>query len=61
MQLRLHPRKNKNFINRCFIIKTVLLAVILTVVIFLLDKLELPVPSKLIKKEITYDKIITLK
>ena len=61
MQLRLRPRTNRNFITRTLIIKSVLIALLLFLGIFLLDKIELPAPNKLIKQQISNDKLITLK
>ena len=61
MHLRLQPRNSRKFVTNKFIIKTVLFALILFLAIFLLDKIEMPTPSKLIKQEISNDKIITLK
>ena len=61
MQLRLHPRNRRNFISRSFIIKTALIALVFFLGIFLLDKINFPSPNKLIKQEISNDKLITLK
>jgi len=61
MQLRLHPRKNRNFISRGLILKTVLIVLFFFLGIFLLDKIDFPTPTKLIKQEISNDKLITLK
>ena len=61
MQLRLRPRTNRNFITRTSVIKSVLIALFLFLGIFLLDKIDLPVPNKLIKQQISNDKLITLK
>ena len=61
MQLRLQPRTNRNFIRNKLVIKTILFVSILFLAIFLLDKIEIPVPNKLIKQEISNDKLITLK
>ena len=61
MQLGFRPRIDKRLVIRKLIIKTVLLAVIFLLAIFLLDKIEMPVPNKLIKQEISNDKLITLK
>ena len=61
MQLRLQPRSNRNLIKRNFIIKIILFALTFLLAIFLLDKIEMPVPNKLIKQEISNDKLITLK
>jgi len=61
MQLRLKPRTQRGFATKGFVVKTVLIALIFLIAIFLLDKINLPAPSKLIKQEISNDKLITLK
>ena len=61
MQLRLKPRTNKNLINRNLVIKTILIFLVFSLGIFLLDKIDFPTPKKLIKQEISNDKLITLK
>ena len=61
MQLRLRPRTNRNSIRNKLAIKTILFALIFLLAIFLLDKIEIPVPNELIKQEISNDKLITLK
>ena len=61
MQLRLNPRANKNLINRNLVIKIILIFLVLSLGIFLLDKIDFPTPKKLIKQEISNDKLITLK
>ena len=61
MQLRLSPRNNRNLISRNLIIKTILIILVLFLGIFLLDKIDFPVPKKLIKQEISNDKLILLK
>ena len=61
MQLRLNPRTNKNLINRNSAIKIILIFLVFSLGIFLLDKIDFPVPTKLIKQEISNDKLITLK
>ena len=61
MQLRLKPRTSRNIVNRSLVIKTILFAGVFVIAIFLIDKIEMPVPSKLIKQEISNDKLITLK
>jgi len=61
MQLRLKPKTYRNTASRNLIVKAVLFFVILFVAIFLLGKLDLPVPSKVIKQQISDDKLITLK
>ena len=61
MQLRLQPITSRNLINRKLIIKIILIFLVLFLGIFLLDKIDFPVPTKLIKQEISNDKLITLK
>ena len=61
MQLNLRPRRRRRIVNRTLIVKTVLFCIIFLLAIFLLDKINLPAPAKLIKQEISNDKIITLK
>ena len=61
MQLGFRPRIDKRSVIRKLIIKTILFAAIFLLAIFLLDKIEMPVPNKLIKQEISNDKLITLK
>ena len=61
MQLRLQPRRSKNFITNKLVIKTILFVLIFFIAIFFLDKIEMRAPSKIIKQEISNDKLITLK
>jgi len=61
MQLRLTPRPNRNLISRNLAIKTILVLLVFFLGIFLLDKIDFPAPKKLIKQEISNDKLITLK
>ena len=61
MQLRLKPRTNRNLINRNLVIKIILIFLVFFLGTFLLDKIDFPVPSKLIKQKISNDKLITLK
>ena len=61
MQLRLKPRSNRNLITRNLAIKTILILLVFFLGIFLLDKIDFPAPTKLIKQEISNDKLITLK
>ena len=61
MQLRLRPRTSRRLINRNLIIKFVLITLVFFLGIFLLDKIDFPAPNKLIKQEISNDKLITLK
>ena len=56
MQLGLKPKTNKNLV-----IKIILVVFVFFLGIFLLDKIDFPVPEKLIKQEISNDKLITLK
>ena len=58
MQLsRFKPKNDK----RLIIGKTIFFAIIFVLVIFLLDKIEMPTPNKLIKLKISNDQLTTLK
>ena len=61
MQLRLRPRTRSSLITRNLIVKIIIFGVILLLAIFLLDKIDIPAPTKLIKQELGNDKIITVK
>ena len=61
MQLSLKPRTGRNLISRSLIIKIILIFLVFFLGIFLLDKIDFPTPTKLIKQEISNDKLITLK
>ena len=61
MQLRLQPRSNRNLISRSLVIKAILIFLVFFLGIFLLDKIDFPIPEKLIKQEISNDKLITIK
>ena len=63
MQLRLRPRNDRSLINitRGFFIKAIFLLLIFFLAIFLLDKIDMPAPSKIIKQKISNDKLITVK
>ena len=61
MQLRLRPRTSRSSVSRNLVIKTIAILLVFILGIFLLDKIDFPVPTKLIKHEITNDKLITLK
>ena len=61
MQLSLKPRTRRSIINRSLVIKTILVLLVFFLGIFLLDKIDFPTPTKLIKQEISNDKLITLK
>ena len=61
MQLRLGPRTRKSLIARNLVIKIILIILVFFLGIFLLDKIDFPTPTKLIKQEISNDKLSTLK
>ena len=61
MQLRLQPKRSSGLVKRSFIIKTIFFATIFILVIFLLDKIEMPAPNKLIELKISNDQLTTLK
>tara|TARA_Y100000590_G_scaffold347350_1_gene397913 strand:- start:2938 stop:3129 length:192 start_codon:yes stop_codon:yes gene_type:complete len=63
MQLRLKSRydRNSSGIKKGFVIKTILFILAFFLLIFLLDKIDMPVPNKLIKQKISNDKLITVK
>ena len=61
MQLSLKRRTSRNLITRSLGIKIILILLVLFLGIFLLDKIDFPTPTKLIKQEISNDKLITLK
>ena len=61
MQLRLSPRTNRNFLGRSLIIKIIIILIVFFLGIFLLDKINFPIPNKIIKQEISNDKIITVR
>ena len=61
MQLRLRPRTNRSLVSRNLVIKTIIILLVFILGIFLLDKIDFPAPTKLIKQEISNDKLITLK
>ena len=61
MQLRLQPRTNRGLIRNKLAIKIILFVLTFLLEIFLLDKIEIPVPKKLIQQEISNDKLITIK
>ncbi len=61
MQLRLNPRTTRSSLLRKLVIKIILIIFAIFVVIFFLGRLELSTPKKLIKQEISNDKLIELK
>ena len=56
MQLGLKPRSNKKLA-----VKITLIVLVIFLGIFMLDKIDFPTPTKLIKQQISNDKLITLK
>ncbi len=61
MQLRLRPRIRRGPPFNKYAIKIILVILVSLAVVFFLGRLELPAPEKLIKKEISNDKLIKLK
>ena len=65
MQLRFRSKYERGLsskgTNKSFLFKIVLSLFIFFIAIVLLDKIDMPAPNKLIKQEITNDKLITLK
>ena len=61
MQLRLKSRTERYSSVGKLTIKSLLFLLVLSLAIFLLDKIEVSVPNELIKQEISNDKLITLK
>ena len=61
MQLRLRPKTNRTLISRNLVVKIISILIVFFLGIFLLDKIDFPKPTKLIKQEISNDKLITLK
>tara|TARA_Y100000741_G_C18039698_1_gene471811 strand:- start:434 stop:619 length:186 start_codon:yes stop_codon:yes gene_type:complete len=61
MQLRLSPKRNRTLVGKLLAIKTILILLVFFLGIFLLDKIDFPVPSKLIEQEISNEKLETLK
>ena len=61
MQRRLLFKSSTGILRGKFKTKIILFALIFFLAIFFLDKLEMPVPNKLIKQEISNDKLITLR
>ena len=52
---------NKKLLIFKLITRAVLALLVFSLLVFLADKITMPVPSKLIKQEINNDKLITLK
>jgi len=61
MQLRYRSRTSRSFLTRGLIIKSVVIILIFFLAIFLVDKINMPAPNKLIKQELSNDKLITVK
>ena len=61
MQLRFKSRTNRSSLINKLLIKTILFTIIFLLAIFLLDKIDVGTPNKLIKQEINNDKLIILK
>ena len=61
MQLSLNPKSRRSPMANKPIVKIVITIVVVLIVIFFLGKLELSTPKKLIKQEISNDKLIKLK
>ena len=61
MQLRLRPRDRTIFPAGKNIVKLVIFLLIFFLAIFLLDKIDMPKPTKYIEQEISNDKLITVK
>ena len=61
MQLRFKTRSSRRSTINKLLIKTILFTVIFLLAIFLLDKIDVGAPSKLIKQKISNDKLIILK
>ena len=61
MQLRLRPRKDNKFYSSRMAMKIIFVFFVFFLAIFLLDKIEVSKPSKLIKQQISNDKLITIK
>ena len=61
MQLRLKSTIEKRSSVSKLAIKSILFLLVLSLAIFLLDKIDFPTPTKPIKQEMSNDKLITLK
>ena len=61
MQLRLKPTSSRNTASYNLIIKIILIFIVFFVTVFILDKIEFRKPTKIIKQEISSDKLKTLK
>ena len=61
MQLRFKNRGSRRSTINKLLIKTILFTIVFSLAIFLLDKIDVSAPSKVIKQEISNDKLITIK
>jgi|TARA_B110000438_G_scaffold287327_1_gene319504 hypothetical protein len=61
MQLRLNPKRSNNPLNRSILLKCILVILVLFAAIFIIDKIDMQLPNKFIKQELSNDKIITVK
>ena len=61
MQLRFKPKFDRGLEVRKLAIKIILFIGIFFLAIFLLDKIEIKAPTKLINQKISNDKLITIK
>ena len=61
MQLRLNPRRRESLFRNKLVIRAVLFTAIFILGIVLIDKIEKPAPNELIKRELSNDKLITVK
>ena len=65
MQLRFRSKYERGLsskgANKNYLLKIILSLIVIFIAIILLDKIDMPSPNKLIKQEITNDKLITLK
>tara|TARA_B110000438_G_C15663530_1_gene585056 strand:- start:236 stop:421 length:186 start_codon:yes stop_codon:yes gene_type:complete len=61
MQLRLRQRKDNKFYSNRTAMKIIFGFFVFFLAIFLLDKIEVSKPNKLIKQQISNDKLITIK
>ena len=65
MQLRFRSKYEKGLssrgTNKNYLLKIILSLFVIFIAIILIDQIDMPAPNKLIKQEITNDKLITLK
>jgi len=61
MQLRLRPKSSNSFSLGKYAVRAVLLIAVIFTILFFLNQLNIPAPKKMIKQEISNDKLIKLK